>query len=60
MSNVLNELRHCDRCLVKTEHKVINEEDVTYNPRGRTLYKCTKCGRTRRMRMLRPSSEVSY
>ena len=31
-----------------------------YNPRGRGLYRCKKCGRVKSMRHLRPSSEIGY
>jgi uncharacterized Zn finger protein len=57
---VLKETRYCDRCFARTEHEILDSDKATYNPRGRTLYKCTRCGRVRSMRRLRPSAEASY
>jgi len=44
---------------MRTEHELVRDTR-DYNPRGRGLYRCLRCGRVRSMRHLRPSSEVSY
>ena len=45
--------------MTKTKNYIVNYENLR-NPRGYALFKCAKCGRERRMRMLRPSAESSY
>jgi uncharacterized Zn finger protein len=53
------EYRWCEKCMSRTEHvAVVDTRD--YNPRGRGMYKCKKCGRVKSMRHLRPSSEIGY
>lgn len=53
------EYRWCEKCMARTEHEaVVDTRD--YNPRGRGLYKCERCGRVKSMRHLRPSSEIGY
>jgi uncharacterized Zn finger protein len=53
------EERFCENCGMRTEHELVRDTR-DYNPRGRGLYRCLRCGRVRSMRHLRPSSEVSY
>ncbi|MGA2663528.1 MAG: hypothetical protein ABSF83_01090 [Nitrososphaerales archaeon] len=53
------EYRYCERCMMRTEHELV-VDTRRYNPRGRGNYKCTKCGRVKSMRHLRPSSEIGY
>ncbi|MDA4136918.1 MAG: hypothetical protein OK449_08005 [Thaumarchaeota archaeon] len=53
------EYRYCEKCMMRTEHE-LKEDTRRYNPRGRGLYKCKKCGRVKSMRHLRPSSEIGY
>jgi len=55
----LSEYRYCEKCMMRTEHEVV-VDGRDYNPRGRGLYKCKKCGRVKSMRHLRPSSEIGY
>ena len=55
----LPEYRYCERCMMRTEHELV-VDTRRYNPRGRGNYKCTKCGRVKSMRHLRPSSEIGY
>jgi hypothetical protein len=55
----LAEYRYCEKCMMRTEHEQV-EDTRNYNPRGRGLYKCKKCGRIKSMRHLRPSSEIGY
>ena len=55
----LPEFRYCERCMMRTEHEAI-ADTRDYNPRGRGLYKCKRCGRVRSMRHLCPSSEIGY
>ncbi len=45
--------------MTRTEHEEV-DDSRDYNPRGRGLYRCKRCGHTRRMRHLRPSSEIGY
>ncbi|MGD0319762.1 MAG: hypothetical protein ABSB56_08715 [Nitrososphaerales archaeon] len=45
--------------MMRTEHEVVGDSR-DYNPRGRGLYKCKRCGRVKSMRHLRPSSEIGY
>ncbi len=53
------EYRYCEKCMMRTEHEaVVDGRD--YNPRGRGVYRCKKCGRVKSMRHLRPSSEIGY
>lgn len=58
-SLVLAEYRWCERCMARTEHELVTDTR-NYNPRGRGVYKCKRCGRTKSMRHLRPSSEIGY
>jgi uncharacterized Zn finger protein len=58
-SRTLPEYRYCERCMMRTEHELV-VDTRRYNPRGRGNYKCTKCGRVKSMRHLRPSSEIGY
>jgi RNase P subunit RPR2 len=53
------EIRYCENCLTRTK-QFIQDSDRLRNPRGYASFKCQKCGRIRRMRLLRPSAESSY
>jgi len=55
----LAEYRWCEKCMMRTEHEIV-VETRNYNPRGRGMYKCKRCGRVKSMRHLRPSSEIGY
>jgi len=55
----LAEYRWCEKCMMRTEHEIV-VETRNYNPRGRGMYRCKKCGRVKSMRHLRPSSEIGY
>jgi len=51
--------RYCEKCMMRTEHQAV-QDSRGYNPRGRGLYKCKRCGRVKSLRHLRPSSEIGY
>jgi uncharacterized Zn finger protein len=55
----LPEYRWCEKCMARTEHEAVGDTR-DYNPRGRGMYKCKRCGRVKSMRHLRPSSEIGY
>jgi len=55
----LAEYRWCEKCMMRTEHEIV-VETRNYNPRGRGMYRCKRCGRVKSMRHLRPSSEIGY
>ncbi len=55
----LSDYRYCEKCMMRTEHEAVSDSR-NYNPRGRGLYKCKRCGRVKSMRHLRPSSEIGY
>jgi hypothetical protein len=55
----MSDYRWCEKCMMRTEHEaVVDTRD--YNPRGRGMYRCKRCGRVKSMRHLRPSSEIGY
>lgn len=56
---LLAEYRWCEKCMMRTEHEPVGDARE-YNPRGRGLYRCKRCGRVKSMRHLRPSSEIGY
>ncbi len=45
--------------MTRTKNYII-DYDRLRNPRGYANFRCEKCGRVRRMRLLRPSAESSY
>lgn len=53
------EMRFCGDCMTRTKNMII-DKDTPRNPRGYATFKCVKCGRIKRMRLLRPSAESSY
>ena len=55
----LAEYRWCEKCMMRTEHELV-VDTRNYNPRGRGMYRCKRCGRVKSMRHLRPSSEIGY
>jgi len=59
LSDEQYEYRFCDRCMTRTKNYIVNFENIR-NPRGYATFRCAKCGRERRMRLLRPSAESSY
>ena len=58
--NDVTEIRFCDRCMAKTTHDIMEEEDVIYTYKRRRLYRCLACGRKSYKRGLRPSAESVY
>ena len=59
-TNLFSQIRFCKQCMERIEHEIVNSEQVEYNPRGRAIFRCKRCGKVSSMRNLRPSSEVSY
>ena len=51
------EMRFCDRWTTRTKNFIVNFENVR-NPRGYANFKCEKCGRQRRMRLLRSERRI--
>lgn len=45
--------------MTRTKNYIIDYDGLR-NPRGYANFRCEKCGRVRRMRLLRPSAESSY
>jgi hypothetical protein len=54
------ELRFCDRCMVKTSHKMVENSETIYTYKRRRLYQCKECGHKSYRRGLRPSAESVY
>jgi hypothetical protein len=54
------EKRFCDRCMAKTTHNILEEEDIIYTYKRKRLYYCMLCGRKSYKRALRPSAESVY
>jgi len=40
------EKRFCDRCMARTLHHVVEEDDLIYAYKRRRTYRCGTCGRT--------------
>lgn len=53
------EVRFCERCMTRTKNVILDYEKIR-NQRGYATFRCEKCGRVKRMRLLRPSAESSY
>jgi RNase P subunit RPR2 len=53
------EIRFCDNCMTRTKQYILDYENLR-NMRGYASFKCDKCGKVKRMRLLRPSAESSY
>jgi hypothetical protein len=60
MNIVATESRFCDRCMSKTIHSIIEDDDVIYTYKKKKLYYCSKCGQKSYKRGLRPSAESVY
>ena len=56
----MRENRFCDRCMQKTFHDIIENEDIIYTYKRKRIYKCSKCGHSSYKRGLRPSAESVY
>ncbi len=57
----MKENRFCDRCMQKTLHDIVEENDeVIYTYKRKRIYKCTLCGYSSYKRGLRPSAESVY
>jgi len=54
------ELRFCDRCMMKTQHRIIEDEEIIYTYKRRRQYQCKECGHRSLRRGLRPSAESVY
>lgn len=58
---MLKENRFCDRCMQKTLHDIVEENDeVIYTYKRKRIYKCALCGYSSYKRGLRPSAESVY
>ncbi|NAL76795.1 hypothetical protein DYY65_00845 [Nitrososphaera sp. AFS] len=55
-----SEKRFCDRCMTRTLHQTVEEDEVIYAYKRRRSYRCSTCGRTSVRRGLRPSAESVY
>ena len=60
MITLSSELRFCDRCMLKTQHEIIEDPEAIYTYKRRRLYKCKECGHKSYRRGLRPSAESVY
>lgn len=60
MTGMSTELRFCDRCMVKTQHDMIEDPEAIYTYKRRRLYRCKECGHKSYRRGLRPSAESVY
>lgn len=58
--NLNTEKRFCDKCMEKTVHEIVENEESVYTYKRRRIYKCQKCGNTTYKRGLRPSAESVY
>lgn len=56
----MDENRFCDRCMQKTLHSIIENDDVIYTYKRKRMYKCITCGHSSFKRGLRPSAESVY
>ena len=54
------ENRWCERCLRKTSHEMLDSAKIMVGKKTKFLYKCTICGRTRRMPVIRGMAESTY
>jgi uncharacterized Zn finger protein len=54
------ERRFCDRCMAKSEHVLIVDEEAIITYRKKSLYRCMNCGHKSYRRSLRPSAESVY
>ena len=56
----MKENRFCDRCMQKTLHDILENEDIIYTYKRKRIYKCNTCGYSSYKRGLRPSAESVY
>lgn len=56
----MKENRFCDRCIQKTLHEIVENDDVIYTYKRKRIYKCILCGHSSYKRGLRPSAESVY
>ncbi|HEY7734891.1 MAG TPA: hypothetical protein VIB07_08875 [Nitrososphaera sp.] len=54
------ELRFCEKCMAKTDHKILEDPEVIYTYKRKRFYVCKECGRKSLRRGLRPSAESVY
>jgi uncharacterized Zn finger protein len=54
------EKRFCDKCMQKTVHEIVENEESIYTYKRRRIYKCKECGKSTYKRGLRPSAESVY
>ena len=54
------ENRWCEKCLRKTPHEILDSDKIMVGKKTKFLYKCTICGRTRRMPVIRGMAESTY
>jgi len=54
------ENRWCERCLRKTPHEILDSDKIMVGKKTKFLYKCTICGKTRRMPAIRGMAESTY
>jgi hypothetical protein len=58
--NMETERRFCDRCMSRSDHVLIIDEEAIMTYRRRSAYRCIICGHKSYRRSLRPSAESVY
>ena len=54
------ENRWCEKCLRKTPHEILDSDKVMIGKKTKFLYKCTICGKRKRMPNIRGMAESTY
>jgi hypothetical protein len=54
------EKRFCDRCMTKSEHVLVEDEEIIATYKRKRIYICTNCGHKSYRRSFRPSAESVY
>jgi len=55
-----SEKRWCENCMSHTSHEMLDSDKIMVGKKTKFLYKCTICGRTRRMPVIRGMAESTY
>ena len=54
------ENRWCENCFSKQPHEILDSDKVMVGKKTNFLYKCTVCGKTKRMPSFRGMAESTY
>ena len=54
------ENRWCENCFGKQPHEILDSDKVMVGKKTKFLYKCTVCGKTKRMPSFRGMAEGTY